>query len=478
LIGPNLTDLCPGEYCVVVTDLVSGCIDSVCIDINPTQINNTIVNESICSGDSIFLAGAYQNVSGTYYDTLALSGGCISVIQTNLTVNAPLVISTTVVDPSCDPNANCNIVRMVEWNDANCLAYSHSSDYSEFTPIINNADCSNITASNLDRNSGGHSCNTGRSGGNGMGFCIGGLDSPNYVANDSKALRFSITTGASDNGKITSLNFYELSTSPIYQNGISGSLTNDYPTKYGVRVLKDGVEIFNQSNYNTSQHWSLESIDFASNSDFAYSGSVVFDFELFAYSPVGNGYSRNIWDLDEIYVEGCCTYSVGALCDGSINTTVTGGTGSYNYSWTDLSNGSGNLTGPNISGLCKGDYQLTVTDADGCSQTTLVNLADPACTATPRFANFNETKTSVMSDMVVYPNPSLGMVNIRFESSSNIQAEISLMDLTGRLVFNNKIDLVEGHNHASYNFEHLPKGVYILKSAWGNDFKTFRVVIQ
>ncbi|MFH1321802.1 MAG: PKD domain-containing protein [Bacteroidota bacterium] len=51
-------------------------------------------------------------------------------------------------------------------------------------------------------------------------------------------------------------------------------------------------------------------------------------------------------------------------CNGAINLTVAGGTPSYTYSW---SNGSPNQ---DITGLCNGNYSVTVIDANGCSAST------------------------------------------------------------------------------------------------------------
>lgn len=48
-------------------------------------------NSSICQNDSIFLGGSYQNISGTYYDSLQTILGCDSVIATTLTVNPTFV---------------------------------------------------------------------------------------------------------------------------------------------------------------------------------------------------------------------------------------------------------------------------------------------------------------------------------------------------------------------------------------------------
>jgi len=43
-------------------------------------------NYSICNGDSLFLEGSYQNNSGTYYDTLQAMNGCDSIVISNLLV--------------------------------------------------------------------------------------------------------------------------------------------------------------------------------------------------------------------------------------------------------------------------------------------------------------------------------------------------------------------------------------------------------
>ncbi len=70
--------------------------------------------------------------------------------------------------------------------------------------------------------------------------------------------------------------------------------------------------------------------------------------------------------------------------NGSVNLTLTGGIGPYSYSW---SNGSDTQ---DLSGLSEGDYSVTVTDANGCSQTgsTRVNLP-PDLTFNSVPSNFN-----------------------------------------------------------------------------------------
>lgn len=60
------------------------------------------------------------------------------------------------------------------------------------------------------------------------------------------------------------------------------------------------------------------------------------------------------------------------LCNGSANVTPTGGTGPYTYDWTP-GTPAGDGT-PSLSALCAGSYTVTVTDASGCTSTSVANV--------------------------------------------------------------------------------------------------------
>lgn len=57
------------------------------------------------------------------------------------------------------------------------------------------------------------------------------------------------------------------------------------------------------------------------------------------------------------------TISCAGVCDGTVSVSVTGGNAPYGYSWDDPSG----QTTPVASGLCAGTYNVTVTDASGCT---------------------------------------------------------------------------------------------------------------
>ena len=78
-------------------------------------------------------------------------------------------------------------------------------------------------------------------------------------------------------------------------------------------------------------------------------------------------------DVQGLVTDATCA----ADCDGAIDLTVSGGTPGYNYVWSPApSVGQGT---PNASGLCAGDWDVTVTDANGCDTTLsfIVNAPPP-----------------------------------------------------------------------------------------------------
>lgn len=64
------------------------------------------------------------------------------------------------------------------------------------------------------------------------------------------------------------------------------------------------------------------------------------------------------------------------LCNGSATATVQGGTGPYTYLWTP-----GGQTTATASNLCAGNYNLNLTDANGCTVVNSVTITQPSILA-------------------------------------------------------------------------------------------------
>jgi len=71
-------------------------------------------------------------------------------------------------------------------------------------------------------------------------------------------------------------------------------------------------------------------------------------------------YEYILTDPAPIVVDFTVTDQTGADCNGFVNSTVTGGTPTYTYSWN---NGA---TTPDLFDVCKGEYEVTIVDVNGC----------------------------------------------------------------------------------------------------------------
>jgi pectate lyase len=78
----------------------------------------------------------------------------------------------------------------------------------------------------------------------------------------------------------------------------------------------------------------------------------------------------------------------------------------------------------------------------------------------------------------VYPNPVQGQATIAFELMENGKVNISLFDMTGKML-GNLVDqsFDKGYNEIGYQFN-MPKGVYILKAQIGNTVENTRIIIE
>ena len=104
--------------------------------------------------------------------------------------------------------------------------------------------------------------------------------------------------------------------------------------------------------------------------------------------------------------------------DGTATASVSGGTAPYSYLWTP-----GGQTGATATGLAAGTYTVEVTDANGCTESTQVQVASQV--------GLNEHSSS---DIIsIYPNPATEQLYIR-NLVENDPIEIKIYSIDGQLL--------------------------------------------
>jgi len=150
--------------------------------------------------------------------------------------------------------------------------------------------------------------------------------------------------------------------------------------------------------------------------------------------------------------------------DGSIDTTVTGGTAPYTYNWT-TADGSGLIAGnEDQPSLTAGTYNLVITDTNGCSTNNTYTLAEPTELL------ISETHFNI----ICFGNASGSItVNIDQVSIPNYTYSITGIDYNGN-TYNNS----QTQSGTSYTFNSLYAGTYDVTVTDANGcFKTISTII-
>lgn len=108
--------------------------------------------------------------------------------------------------------------------------------------------------------------------------------------------------------------------------------------------------------------------------------------------------------------------------DGAIFITVEGGTPNYSYEW--YLNGELVGTTEDIEGLIGGEYEVVVTDDNGCEQST---------TALVDFI-FATNEINGLEDLSLFPNPVSDQLTINFTYTGKQQLQVQLLDAQGRII--------------------------------------------
>ncbi len=339
-----------------ITGLASGVYKNLTvIDGNNCRKNNgdIIIEKATCPADQpttdqpcnleVDAGGDQKICAGNSIDLVAVASGGASCTGTR---------GTSTLSES---------KMIANWDMNNCKSFSGDNsnfDFSELNAVENILSCADVSVKGLyvTGNDAKHSCtNDASTGEAGDAVCVGMPNIDSFKNDHPQAVRFDITIDPSTGiSGITKLQFSELAPKKYFWSATGYQARtgyNNYPTKYGIRVSKNGQEIYKKIDLSTTQSWSVEEFDFNNETAFITSSKAVYTFELLAYELVGNRAKVSAWDLDDIKVYGACGTAT--------NTTNTATT----YEW---SNGS---TDASIQATEAGTYSVTATDCNGCTAT-------------------------------------------------------------------------------------------------------------
>jgi len=213
-------------------------------------------------------------------------------------------------------------------DSCSAVGAAETADYSEFVPIITESTGVRLTmVSNslyrINPNQNRHSCTPGRNGT--PAICVSAYDFCSYQPGSYPTVRFDVmvTPLTDESARISNFSFWQKAPEMFeWIDGASGP--NNYPTLYGVRILRNGMVVYEESSISTTRDWSMSNYDFSEDDNFKVDVATNFTFELLAYCPVGIFSGYHVWDLEDIRVDAICEPTCDDLVDGATVTTIDG----------------------------------------------------------------------------------------------------------------------------------------------------------
>ncbi len=351
----SVSGLAPGNYCVTATD-INMCPDVTCFDILPPSepiIDGFDVTTVECPND---ISGALTvNVTpgnaaigniawstgetgptitdlgpGNYIVTVTALDGCEAIDSTSLTAPDMIAVEITTVQPTCpgDTDGQINLMLsgatepdfIITWDDGSTFQTrpNLTCDSSYFVTITGTNGCDTLIEEIF-------------------------LECPpeiNVVF--SQEMDVSCFNGDCDGQAL------------VTASGGAATIYN-YVWANG----ENDMETINSNAVQLCRGWNVVTV---SDNVLGSNGCFVVD-SVFINSP------------SEITIPLANTNIENASCqgdsDGVITIAASGGTPGYDYIWDD------GTTGPILSGLAAGPYNVTITDANSCTELTNITVGEP-----------------------------------------------------------------------------------------------------
>lgn len=138
-----------------------------------------------------------------------------------------------------------------------------------------------------------------------------------------------------------------------------------------------------------------------------------------------------------------------------------------------------------ISNAAPGTYKISVQGYGGAySNTSCYNLKVTSSSAlTARMTELNEEKVDIesipqLTTLSVFPNPNQGVFSINIEHTQEENAILRILDYTGKLVYEQKQELLEGKVQQEVFLNHILSGVYLVQVQGENWIKQEKIIVE
>ncbi len=82
----------------------------------------------------------------------------------------------------------------------------------------------------------------------------------------------------------------------------------------------------------------------------------------------------------------------------------------------------------------------------------------------------------IFTEVNVFPNPAIGLLNVNFTTLDDMQTNLFIMDINGRILQQQTVEALKGEQTISLDVSHLPGGFYTIQMASDNETITRRFI--
>ncbi|MFM1930883.1 MAG: hypothetical protein RL226_186 [Bacteroidota bacterium] len=150
--------------------------------------------------------------------------------------------------------------------------------------------------------------------------------------------------------------------------------------------------------------------------------------------------------------------------DGSIDLTVSGGTGDYTFDWSGTGGFSADTE--DVNGLSGGSYTVIVTDENGCSWTSSFDVT----------TGINELANGV--GVALFPNPTTGLFTLNLTGLNGQNVNVVINDAQGRVVAQEMLNAGRSEYVKNFDLTFAADGFYFMQVTVGGYATTLKVLKQ